>query len=60
MSWYHRLRNVMRPSRLQRDLERELSFHLTERMDELEESGLTQAQAARVARRRSGSRSGTA
>jgi putative ABC transport system permease protein len=54
MSWYHRLWNVMRPSRLQRDLERELSFHLTERMDELQESGLTQAQAARVARRQFG------
>ena len=44
----------MRPSRLQRDLERELSFHVTERMDEFEEGGLTQAQAARVARRQFG------
>jgi putative ABC transport system permease protein len=54
MSWYQRLRNVMRPSRLQRDLERELAYHLTERIDELQESGMTQAQAARVARRQFG------
>jgi len=50
MAWYHRLSNALRPGRLQRELERELSFHVTERMEELQESGLAQAEAARVAR----------
>jgi len=50
MAWYHRLSNVLRPGRLQRDLERELSFHVTERMEELQESGLDRAEAARMAR----------
>src|SRR5437016_4515200 len=50
MAWHQRFWDVFRPGRLQRDLERELSFHLTERMEELQESGLNQAEAARAAR----------
>src|SRR5438552_8646011 len=51
MAWYQRFWNVLRPGRLQSDLERELSFHLSERIDELQESGLNQAEATRTARR---------
>jgi putative ABC transport system permease protein len=50
MAWHQRFCNVFRPGRLQRDLERELSFHVTERVEELQERGLTQAEAARIAR----------
>jgi hypothetical protein len=51
MSWRHRLRNVFRPDRLNQDLERELSFHLMERADELHQhGGLSPAEATRRAR----------
>src|ERR1700730_2292547 len=50
MAWYQRFWNVLQPCRLQRDLERELSFHVRERMEELPASGLNQAEAARTAR----------
>jgi hypothetical protein len=39
---------------LQRDLERELSFHVTERTAELQEGGLSQAEATRNARQQFG------
>jgi putative ABC transport system permease protein len=50
MAWYERFWNVMRPGRLQRDLERELAFHVTERAEELREGGMSEADAARTAR----------
>jgi len=50
MAWYHRIRNVLQPDRLRRELERELSFHLRERTEELRAGGLSAAEAARVAR----------
>ena len=50
MAWGRRLWNVMRPGRLQKDLERELAFHVTERAEELRENGMSEADAARVAR----------
>jgi outer membrane protein TolC len=34
--WLGRLRNAMRPGRLDRDLERELRFHISERIEELQ------------------------
>jgi predicted permease len=49
-----RLRNALRPGRLDRDLDRELRFHVTERMEELRESGMSAAQAERLARRQFG------
>src|SRR5579872_323643 len=52
--WVGRLLNVVRPERLDRDLERELRFHVAERIDELRESGLTADAAAKVARRQFG------
>lgn len=50
MAWYDRFWNVFRPDRLQRDLERELSFHVTERAEELQAGGLSQSEATRTAR----------
>src|SRR5512144_279656 len=56
MGWVNRVMNVLRPSRLSRDLERELDFHLQEATDRLIESGMTPDQAAREAARRFGHR----
>jgi len=47
--WIGRLRNAIRPGRLDRDLERELRLHVTERMDELREAGMSAEAAARLA-----------
>src|SRR2546427_12847654 len=55
MAWYRRFWNVVRPGRLQRDLERELAFHVTERTEELQERGLSEAEARRIARLQFGS-----
>ncbi len=54
MAWHDRLRNVFRPGRLQRDLERELAFHVRERAEELRESGVSPEEALRTARRQFG------
>lgn len=41
--------NALRPGRLERDIHRELRFHIAERIDELRASGMSTAQAARLA-----------
>jgi predicted permease len=56
MGWYGRLTNIFRSARLSRDLDREMGFHLAERMDDLMASGMPEAEAAREARRRFGNR----
>src|SRR3954447_435539 len=50
MAWWTKLLNVVRPARVQRDLGRELAFHLRERAEELREGGMSEAAAARAAR----------
>ena len=52
--WLGRLRNAIRPGRLDRDLERELRFHVTERTEELQEAGMSAEAAARLARKQFG------
>ncbi len=54
MAWYHRFSNVLRPRRLSRDLDRELSFHVSELVDELVARGMTDRDAFAEARRRFG------
>ena len=54
MAWLHRLMNTVRPRRLERDLDRELSFHLAERIDHLKQQGLSEEEAERLARVRFG------
>ncbi len=49
MAWLQRLWNVVRPNRLQRELNRELSFHLLERIEELQDSGMSRDEAVRTA-----------
>ena len=51
---FRRLWNVLRPGRLDRDLDRELRFHVAERIDELQAQGMTAADAGRLARRQFG------
>ena len=52
--WLGRLGNVIRPARMDRDLERELRFHVAERIDELQESGMSEDAAARLAQQQFG------
>ena len=52
--WLGRLLNAIRPGRLDRDLERELRFHVTERIEELEDAGMSAEAAARLARHQFG------
>src|SRR4051812_4707603 len=54
MAWYHRLRNVLRPSRHFRDLDRELASHIAERADELRDGGMGEREALVAARRQFG------
>ena len=54
MVWLRRLWNTLRPGRLNRDIARELAFHVAERTDELRGEGLGQKGAMRQARLRLG------
>ncbi|MFI5233395.1 MAG: permease prefix domain 1-containing protein, partial [Gemmatimonadales bacterium] len=56
MAWYHRLLNAMRSNRLSRDIDRELSFHISERADDLQAGGMAADDAEHEARRRFGNR----
>ncbi len=51
MAWYHRISNVLRPGRMQRELDRELAFHIAERSEELQSAGMNEHDARRAARR---------
>src|SRR5687768_16887156 len=50
MSWRRRLVNTFRTGGLRRDLDRELSFHVRERADQLRAEGLDADEANRRAR----------
>ena len=54
MPWHRNFLNLFRRRRLERDIERELSFHLAERADELQAGGMSEHDAMRSARRRFG------
>jgi predicted permease len=54
MAWYHRISALFRRERLTGDIDRELSFHMDERVDELTASGMDIAEARRMARRQFG------
>jgi hypothetical protein len=55
MSWVRRLWNTFRPRGMECDIERELSFHLAERADQLRAEGLGEEEARREARMKFGS-----
>jgi putative ABC transport system permease protein len=50
MSWLGRLKNALGAGKLEREIRRELEFHVAERTDELRASGLPPEEAARRAR----------
>lgn len=56
MTWFNRLRNIARSDRHSHDIDRELDFHLGERVDELVAQGWAPHDAMREARRRFGNR----
>src|SRR5678809_190929 len=51
MSWLSRLVNVIRPNRLDSDLDDEIRFHREARAHDLEQSGLTAEESRRQAQR---------
>src|SRR5215510_15063019 len=54
MSWLRRLSNTLRPGRHQREIAREIAFHVDERAAQLQRDGLTADEAHRMARRQFG------
>jgi predicted permease len=54
MSWLSRLVNVVRPARVDRDLEEEIHFHLEKRVEEYAQAGVPAEEASRRARRQFG------
>src|SRR5262245_42278406 len=54
MPWLTRFRNVFRADRVSDEIEREIAFHLAERVDELQAQGMSPRAARREARRRFG------
>src|SRR3954471_9650622 len=54
MGGYQRVRNLIRQKRLDRELERELSFHIAERIDDLIAAGESADEARRMALRQFG------
>jgi predicted permease len=50
MSWLRRIVNTISSARMQRDIDREIAFHIREREDELRASGLPADEARRQAR----------
>ena len=54
MSWFRRIRNVFQSNSVQREIDRELSFHISERTDELQAEGMSREEAVRQAHRRFG------
>ena len=50
MSWWRRLRNTFQRDRLDREIEREIAFHVAERAEELRAQGVDAGEAMRRAR----------
>lgn len=56
MSWIHRALNIFRSNRLSHDIDRELQFHIAERVDALTAAGMSEADARQLALRQFGNR----
>jgi predicted permease len=54
MGWYRRLRNLTRRDQVSHDIDREMRFHIAERVDELVARGMSGPEALRTARRQFG------
>ena len=56
MSIFRQLINLVRTSSVERDIQREMAFHIRERADELRAQGMSEADAAQLAQRQFGNR----
>src|SRR5436305_1475192 len=56
MSWARRIGNALRPGRVSREIDRELAFHLTEKIEELQAAGVSETESLRAAQRQIGNR----
>jgi predicted permease len=54
MAWHHRILNIFRSNRISRDIQREIDFHIAERVDDLVAAGVPESEARRAARRQFG------
>ena len=54
MAWHHRILNIFRSNRISRDIDREVEFHISEKVDELVAGGISVAEARLAARRQFG------
>jgi predicted permease len=54
MTWHHRILNIFRSNRVSRDIEREVEFHIAERMDALRATGMSEDDARRRAKQQFG------
>jgi putative ABC transport system permease protein len=54
MGWLRRIHNAVRSGRVESDIDREVSFHVAESVDELRAQGISEEEALRRARRRFG------
>jgi predicted permease len=54
MAWLRRLTNAFRHARVQRDIDRELAFHIAERTDHLRAEGMSLGEARLAARKQFG------
>jgi hypothetical protein len=54
MAWHHRILNIFRSNRISRDIQREIDFHIAERVDDLVATGVPESEARRAARRQFG------
>src|SRR5437764_13196526 len=54
MGWRRKILNLMRKRHLDRDIERELSFHIAERTEDLSAAGVPDGEARRKALRQFG------
>src|SRR4051812_42533958 len=58
MAWFSKLRNLFRSDRLSEEIQREMDFHIAERVDDLVGRGVRSDVAQRDARRRFGNLGG--
>src|ERR1051326_2299497 len=56
MTWGGRIWKALRPGRADREIDKELAFHLTEKTEALRAAGLTETEAFREAQRQLGNR----
>jgi putative ABC transport system permease protein len=54
MAWHHRILNIFRSNRISRDIEREIEFHIAERVDHLRAGGMSEEEARRLAKQQFG------